>query len=319
LNVKDLEDLEGIATSKETENTDIPDDILKVFKKTYGILNIKNDTELNAILASMEREYKVNSTSNIIHDSAQLNQKQKASDPQKDEEKYNNNNLNSKINEEVKNMSALAPAPVPSPSSTTIVPSLADSTVFKFEVPAPAPSSNIVSDPTTVIINEDMRRGVNNDPAENFAGKNMNQNFKNFFKKYQDHYHIYNPKGDGDCFFYVAQEALLGIGIKTTVNELRQLVSSKVNGDTIALYQSPYLAGPENGSDIANPYEFIDQNNTIESLKKYILTQAYWADEFAISVIEKECLPESHTAQEHTLKEAQQLPLSEELSHKDKV
>ena len=42
-------------------------------------------------------------------------------------------------------------------------------------------------------------------------------------------------------------------------------------------------------------------------------------DKIKPTVIEKECLPESHTAQEHTLKEAQQLPLSEELSHKDKV
>ena len=85
-----VEDLEKVATIKDTENTD--DSILNIFKKTNHILNTKNDTELNAILASMEREYKVNSTSNIIHDSAQLNQKQKASDPQKDEEKYNNTN-----------------------------------------------------------------------------------------------------------------------------------------------------------------------------------------------------------------------------------
>jgi hypothetical protein len=92
LKLEDLQDLEGIATSKETENTYIPDDILNVFKKTYGILNIKNDTELNAILASMEREYKVNSTSNIIHDSAQLNQTQIASNPQVDEKNYNNTN-----------------------------------------------------------------------------------------------------------------------------------------------------------------------------------------------------------------------------------
>tara|TARA_R110000868_G_scaffold124210_1_gene328538 strand:- start:262 stop:552 length:291 start_codon:yes stop_codon:yes gene_type:complete len=36
-------------------------------------------------------------------------------------------------------------------------------------------------------------------------------------------------------------------------------------------------------------------------------------------VVEKECLPEPHTAQALTLREPQQLPLSEELSHKDKV
>jgi hypothetical protein len=36
-------------------------------------------------------------------------------------------------------------------------------------------------------------------------------------------------------------------------------------------------------------------------------------------VIEKECLPESHTAQALTLREPQPSPPSEELSHKDKV
>uniref|UniRef100_A0A6C0EQP9 ubiquitinyl hydrolase 1 n=1 Tax=viral metagenome TaxID=1070528 RepID=A0A6C0EQP9_9ZZZZ len=90
LKLEDLQNLEIISESNGTQ--DIPDSILDIFKNTYGILNKKTDIKLNAILASMEREYKVNSTSNIIHDSAQLNQKQKASDPQKYEENYNNTN-----------------------------------------------------------------------------------------------------------------------------------------------------------------------------------------------------------------------------------
>jgi len=205
-----------------------------------------------------------------------------------------NTNLMSKTNEELNNIlkevkNMTASAPVHSPSGTSVVPSPVSSTVFNFGVPSPAPapaptpSSNIFSDPTTVIINEDMLAKGNNAPAQTFGGDKTKKTFKEFFNKHP-YYHIYDAKGDGNCFFYVAQEALLGIDIRTTVHELRQLVSNEVTENTIAFYKDLYLVAPDKEKIW---YTFIHKNNTVEKLKIYVLTNYYYADEFAISVIEK--------------------------------
>jgi hypothetical protein len=164
------------------------------------------------------------------------------------------------------------------------VPAMKHVSIFKYnngsisnENTSTSTSSPDNSSPLPDIKNESMKN--NNNTVIEFVKKNGNEpDYKRFTDFFNDNnYRIYDPEGDGDCFFYVVEEALDNPSI--TVTSLRQFLSGKINNDQLNIY-------------LHDENQTWMKNNNIKSLpdlKAHVLKiGGYYADEFAISEIEKE-------------------------------
>lgn len=115
---------------------------------------------------------------------------------------------------------------------------------------------------------------------------NLDNNFK-----------VLNSRANGDCFFESMSQALMIHGITniSTINELRSEVSKFGTIDYLKSLQEIYKSERRYHRSVhLNEYlanvnlENISFNSRIESeFKKWMNTQNYWADEFAINALEQ--------------------------------
>ena len=100
-------------------------------------------------------------------------------------------------------------------------------------------------------------------------------------------YRIYdNMIKVGDCFFASIQFAFESIGLETSVTQLRRLLLSSTDiKDRFEYYKDSYN---NHKNDNNNDYNFMTNVNELDKFKEIILTSEFWADEWAIDVIEKE-------------------------------
>jgi hypothetical protein len=95
---------------------------------------------------------------------------------------------------------------------------------------------------------------------------------------------LYDVESNGDCFFATIREAYNKSNSKDGKNKvdvsyLRQIVSNNVTDDELTKYRITNTAGLDT---------WFNGINTLPELKRQILTSKYWADEFAMGIIERE-------------------------------
>jgi hypothetical protein len=94
-------------------------------------------------------------------------------------------------------------------------------------------------------------------------------------------YKIVENGGRGDCFFESVQQAFETIGIDIPIEKQRNILADTADADVFERYQILSSA-----SDL-DEYTFKQSINTLDEFKAYIKTQNFWADEYAISVLQK--------------------------------
>ena len=93
---------------------------------------------------------------------------------------------------------------------------------------------------------------------------------------------------NGDCFFDSLQVALENHGVQTTIQELRLIVQRGITHDNFELYKELHQnAILEKDLQMIRETRFISGIDTFEDLKEFVMTNNFWADMLAISIIEK--------------------------------
>ena len=88
---------------------------------------------------------------------------------------------------------------------------------------------------------------------------------------------------NGDCFF-----DSIRLAINKTVKEQRDILSSNVNQKVFDLFKTVYKnAKKDKDSDVMEEFNFMDSVNDVSELKDYVLLPEFWANSWAIGVIEK--------------------------------
>lgn len=94
---------------------------------------------------------------------------------------------------------------------------------------------------------------------------------------------IIDNQGMGDCFFFAFQNALREKEIHFSIQQLRKIVADSITSEqfqTLKQLYSPQDRLPE--------YEFMSNVETLEDLRKVMMTPAYYGDELAIVALENE-------------------------------
>jgi len=120
---------------------------------------------------------------------------------------------------------------------------------------------------------------VNNLPTETEEdAKLYRKNFasaKNTYKYWMQNFmeNIYydnkDNEGGGDCFFAAVRDAYNSIGMKTTVANLRQLISDKININQFNIYKTLYEDNKQEIQNIKN--EFNEKKNELKKLEAKLI------------------------------------------------
>ena len=93
---------------------------------------------------------------------------------------------------------------------------------------------------------------------------------------------------NGDCFFDSLQVALENHGVQTNIQELRLIVQKGITRENFELYKELHQnAIFEKDLQIIRETRFISGIDTFEDFKEFVMTNNYWADMLAISIIEQ--------------------------------
>ena len=93
----------------------------------------------------------------------------------------------------------------------------------------------------------------------------------------------------GDCFFDSVATALEHHGIDTSIEDLRNIVKNGVTNENFQLYKELFQNAINfNDQELIKETKFIQNVDTFEDFKDFIMTKGYWADMLAMSIIEKE-------------------------------
>ncbi len=85
----------------------------------------------------------------------------------------------------------------------------------------------------------EMLREESKEDADKLKNPNANTYWIQKFMK-NDHFRVHSVPGDGDCFFSVIRDAFKQIGMKTTVDKLRRLVSDNISQHNFEQYMAIY-------------------------------------------------------------------------------
>ena len=92
----------------------------------------------------------------------------------------------------------------------------------------------------------------------------------------------------GDCFFDCIHTALEEVGIKISIQDLRNIVRENITQDNFDLYKEIYQnAVNHEDEQIMSETSFIMELDTLADLQDFIMTKKYWADMLSISIIER--------------------------------
>lgn len=127
-------------------------------------------------------------------------------------------------------------------------------------------------------------------PTGSALPTDKNENWITKFMGGDSNYKIIGIPGDGDCFFTTIVEAFNGTTTTYTQQKLRDMLADSVTESDFTSRRSLYdQLKAANNTDMIN--EIFGPNfDAIDSLEKYkafIKTKDYWADELAISRIER--------------------------------
>ena len=116
--------------------------------------------------------------------------------------------------------------------------------------------------------------------AENLYDKYKNK-YTNIMTRMPSKYEIFENEGKGDCFFASLRDGLINTKYSSvSVKDMRQELSKKATNEVFRNLKDIETQLPDD-------YDFIKDISTLEEFKEYILKPSYWADEWAISTIEK--------------------------------
>ena len=112
-----------------------------------------------------------------------------------------------------------------------------------------------------------------------------------------ENYTVQDVVADGNCFFDTIVQAFKSINKEKTINDLRNNLAIKTNQDDFdakMIFYQQYLfskndpdADPTFLDEIKNAYGFMKNIQDLKSLKNYIKTKNFYADEWAIEKIEE--------------------------------
>jgi hypothetical protein len=104
----------------------------------------------------------------------------------------------------------------------------------------------------------------------------------------KDNFTIYDNNGAGDCLFYCFKQALESIGKNTSIKKLRSNVSKSMNNDKLETLKSIYLVAKEDRNyEMLKDYGFMRNVNTLDDLRRKIMTREYYGDDMAIAILEE--------------------------------
>ena len=123
----------------------------------------------------------------------------------------------------------------------------------------------------------------------------------------ETNYDIIETLNQGDCFFDSVRLGLLSFGIKKTIKDLRSYLIKHIDKDLFEhnkfLYESTikelknHKQNPikfklsyeekDNMNSILEEFEFMSDLDNINDYKKYVLKKEFWANSWAISIIER--------------------------------
>lgn len=103
-----------------------------------------------------------------------------------------------------------------------------------------------------------------------------------------ENYRIVETDDNGDCFFDSIRKGLLHNHIHTTVKHLRGLLVQNVTQDNLDFFKTLYLgARLDNDNEMITEFRFMENIETLDQLKRVLLKPSFWANSWAIGVIEK--------------------------------
>jgi hypothetical protein len=115
----------------------------------------------------------------------------------------------------------------------------------------------------------------------------MSSNWINRYTQEAD-YQIIPISGNGDCFFSAVEKAFAYEGSKVTVQKLRRFVSTHVTEEIFMTYYTIWHdAQKENDADLMMRFMFMQGVEDLATLKRVIQTSRFWANETAISILER--------------------------------
>lgn len=105
-------------------------------------------------------------------------------------------------------------------------------------------------------------------------------------------YHVISMHGNGDCFFEAVIAAFKSCDTyknkNMSVAVLRTFVSNQMTEDIYNSYHELFSSGlQEKNADIILPFSFMRHVDSLETLKQVVKTSEFWANETAISLIER--------------------------------
>ena len=99
---------------------------------------------------------------------------------------------------------------------------------------------------------------------------------------------IVETKSNGDCFFDSIYKGM-NKNQKYSVKNQRELLSDTVNEGDFSFWRILYdNAYKENDSEILEEYDFMEDLLSLDQLKQYVKEPSFWANSWAIGVIEKQ-------------------------------
>lgn len=112
----------------------------------------------------------------------------------------------------------------------------------------------------------------------------------NWIKQYtlDEGYEIINITGNGDCFFKAVEKAFAFEGSKVSVKSLRKFISNHMTEDIFKVYKTLWIdVERERNGEMMMRLMFMQSVHTLDQLKQIVLTPRFWANETAISILEK--------------------------------
>jgi len=108
-------------------------------------------------------------------------------------------------------------------------------------------------------------------------------------RKFQDpNYKIVETIAQGDCFFDSIRLGLLTNNEKLSISDLREHLYYAVNQNQFNLFKTLLEnAKIEKDKEVIQEYRFIENIDTLQELKDKLLTPSFWADSWAIGIIEQ--------------------------------
>jgi hypothetical protein len=293
-----IENLERLRTQPYDE------DILDIFKNTYDILKNKTNDELKEILETIELT--ITPTQIVSSNIENPNEKHALNNESNTKDSTTESNSESIVEPIDDTTRSLIKNTAIKKTENVIVNESNMEDIRKNIIQIAINAVNLKIN-TLIIHNDYMKE--NSVPAES-VGSGI---YETFFQNNKG-YTVHDPLGDGDCFFYVAEEALKDTDNKKTVSQLRDIVAENIDEEKFLLVDSDKM--PENIKSYYDRIADIDKSiaenrtkpqhvftkarqqellNNIETLKKkqlteykeYIKTKDFWADNMAIAIIQE--------------------------------